>query len=71
MQVFMGQSWADHNQDFMARALRADRITFCDLGVVHRPGVDWRIERDSPEARTFISKMIPWDPRLLRVQGAL
>jgi hypothetical protein len=53
MQVFMGQSWADHNQDFLARALRADRITFADLGVVRRHVHQWEIEHESTEARAF------------------
>ncbi len=63
MQVFMGQSWADHNNDFKMRALSASRITFCDLGVVVRPTMDWRIEHDSPEARSFVKGMVPWNPR--------
>jgi len=54
MQIFMGQSWADHNQDFMARALRADRITFADMGVVARHGHKWGVEHESDEAKAFI-----------------
>jgi hypothetical protein len=50
----MGQSWADHNQDFMARALRADRITFADLGVVNQGDRGWWLEHDSPEAVAFV-----------------
>jgi hypothetical protein len=54
MQVFMGQSWADHNRDFMARAIRADRITFADMGVVRRLEREWDVERESPEAMAFV-----------------
>lgn len=63
MQVFMGQAWADHSQDFIERALRADRITFSDLGIVHRPTMDWRIERSSLEARSFMERVTPWNPK--------
>lgn len=54
MQVFMGQSWADHSQDFMERALRADRITFRDLGVAHRVGHKWVPERLSADVAEFL-----------------
>ena len=54
MQVFMGQAWPDHNQDFMARALRADRITFADLGVVSQGKRGWWMECESPEAVAFV-----------------
>jgi len=53
VQVFMGQSWADHNRDFMARALRADRITFADLGVVKAYRGQWVVENVSPESIAF------------------
>ena len=53
MQVFMGQAWADHSQDFMARALRADRITFADLGVVRAHRGQWVVENVSQEAIAF------------------
>jgi hypothetical protein len=55
MQVFMGQAWADHSDDFLSRALRADRITFADLGSVVRSGMMWIIEHPTPEASDFIA----------------
>lgn len=54
MQIFMGQPWTDHSQDFMERALRADRITFRDLGVVYRVGHKWVIERLSTDVVAFL-----------------
>lgn len=54
MQIFMGQSWADHNRDFLERALRADRITFRDLGIAHRMGHKWVAERLSTDVVAFL-----------------
>lgn len=53
MQIFMGQSWFNHNTDFLERALKADRITFSDLGIIRRRGDKWSIEHASTEASAF------------------
>ena len=49
----MGQSWADHNRDFLDRARKASRITFSDFGVVRRYEGGWAIEHVSDEAVAF------------------
>jgi hypothetical protein len=56
VQIFMGQLWVDHNAGFLARALKADRITFADLGVVIRIGRVWAIESPSGEASAFVAR---------------
>lgn len=57
MQVFMGQAWGHQGPDFRERALRAERITFADLGVVRREGERWVVEHASVEASAFVAAM--------------